>query len=113
MFWMWRDLLPNHLPGANPELRANINRTRLWAEAIRYAFPHIDDESGEVTFWRVAHLHRLRNQVSHVEPLLNTDVKSQIQEAFDLVASINPVLAECLTGISKVSTVLAHKPTTK
>ena len=113
MFGMWRDLLPNHLPGANPTLRANINRARLWDEALRHAFPHIPDTTGEVTFWRVAHLHRLRNRVSHVEPLLNIDVKTQIQEAFDLVASINPVIADWLTGISQVSAILARKPATK
>lgn len=113
MFGMWRDLLPNHLPGANPGLRANMNRVRLWEEALRYAFPHVDDENGEVTFWRVAHLHRLRNRVSHVEPLLDTDVKTQIQEAFDLVASINPVLADWLTGTSRVGEVLTRKPIMK
>ena len=113
MFGMWRDLLPNHLPGANPRLRANINRARLWNEALRHAFPHIEDVHGEVTFWRVAHLHRLRNRVSHVEPLLNVDVKTQIQEAFDLVASINPVVADWLTGISQVSAVMARRPEKK
>lgn len=113
MFGMWRDLLPNHLPGANPRLRANINRARLWNEALRYAFPHIEDVNGEVTFWRVAHLHRLRNRVSHVEPLLNVDVKTQIQEAFDLVASINPVVADWLTGISQVSAVMTRRPEKK
>lgn len=113
MFGMWRDLLPNHLPGANPNLRVNINRTRLWNETLRHAFPYVDDDSGEVTFWRVAHLHRLRNRVSHVEPLLNVDVKTQIQEAFDLTASINPAIADWLTGISQVSAVLARKPAEK
>ncbi|KGF01836.1 hypothetical protein [Actinomyces sp. S4-C9] len=113
MFGMWRDLLPNHLPGANPELRANINRARIWNEALCCAFPHVDDVNGEITFWRVAHLHRLRNRVSHVEPLLNVDVNTQIQEAFDLVASINPVVADWLTGISQVSAVIARRPAMK
>lgn len=110
MFAMWRDLLPNHLPDANPDALPNRNRARLWEEALRYAFPHVDDPDGSVTFWRVAHLHRLRNRVSHVEPLLDIDVKAQISEAFDLVASINPVIAAWLTGISKVSATLAKQP---
>ncbi|MFE1523801.1 hypothetical protein [Schaalia turicensis] len=110
MFGMWRDLLPNHLPGANPELAQNVNRTRLWNEALRNAFPHIEDEDGAITFWRVAHLHRLRNRVSHVEPLLDVNVKHQIQEAFDLVASIDPAIADWLTGVSRVGAELAKKP---
>lgn len=112
MFGMWRDLLPNHLPNANPDTRENRNRTRLWDETLREAFPYVHDPDGSVTFWRVAHLHRLRNRVSHVEPLLDIDVRAHIQEAFDLVASINPAVAQWLTGTSQVSAVLKRKPTT-
>lgn len=113
MFGMWRDLLPNHLPGANPEEDKNKNRKRLWDEALSNAFPHIDDVNGKVTFWRVAHLHRLRNRISHVEPLINVDVKSAIQEAFDLVSSINPSIEQWLSGISQVSDLLKHSPNRK
>lgn len=113
MFGMWRDLLPNHLPGANPEEDKNKNRRRLWDEALSNAFPHIDDVNGKVTFWRVAHLHRLRNRISHVEPLINVDVKSAIQEAFDLVSSINPSIEQWLTGISQVSDLLKRRPNRK
>ncbi|WP_270626881.1 hypothetical protein [Varibaculum timonense] len=41
------------------------------------------------------------------------DVKTQIQEAFDLVASINPVVADWLTGISQVSAIMARRPEKK
>lgn len=112
MFGMWRDLLPNHLPDANPETRENHNRMRLWDEALRNAFPNAKDPDGQLTFWRVAHLHRLRNRVSHVEPLLDMDVRAHIQEAFDLVTSINPTVAQWLTGTSQVSAVLRRKPAT-
>lgn len=112
MFGMWRDLLPNHLPDANPETRENHNRMRLWDEALRNAFPNAEDPDGQLTFWRVAHLHRLRNRVSHVEPLLDMDVRAHIQEAFDLVTSINPTVAQWLTGTSQVSAVLRRKPAT-
>lgn len=112
MFGMWRDLLPNHLPDANPDTRDNQNRMRLWDEALRDAFPNVEDLDGSVTFWRVAHLHRLRNRVSHVEPLLDMDVRAHIQEAFDLVASVNPAVAQWLTGTSQVGAVLKRRPAT-
>ena len=109
MFGLWKDLLPNHQPGAGNALE-NVNRKRLWDESLRVAFK-IDDPDGSVTFWRIAHLHQLRNRVSHMEPLLNLQIKDLINDAFALIRSIDESAADWATGISKVSAVLNQRPT--
>lgn len=108
-FGLWKELLPNHLPGAGHGSE-NLNRDRLWAEALIQAFPNENDPDGSATFWRVAHVHHLRNRVSHMEPLLNIDVKDRVQDAFDLVRSINRDVANWVTGGSRVAELLRRKP---
>ena len=39
MFGMWKDLLPNHLPDAQPDKTENKNRLRLWEDSLHQAFP--------------------------------------------------------------------------
>lgn len=112
MFGMWKDLLPNHHPGANPSGPENLNRAFLWRNAIEKAFPNVNDPDGSVTYWRVAHLHQLRNRVSHMEPLLNVNVADRVREAFDLVRSIDLDVANWVTGGagSQVAAVLKLRP---
>lgn len=109
MFGMWKDLLPNHAPDAGDDQR-NHNRARLWEEALEAAFPHAEDPTGADTYWRVAHLHRLRNRVSHMEPLLTLDVRAHVNDALSLVRSIDPAVGEWLSGISRVGYVLTQRP---
>lgn len=110
MFGMWKDLLPNHMPDADPDKTENKNRVRLWEESLINAFPHINDPDGEQVFWFVARLHRLRNRVSHMEPLLNIDVSEEVNQAFDLLRSIEPVVAAWVTGGSRVSEIVGRRP---
>ncbi len=108
-FGLWKDLLPNHLLNAGNN-QANRNRNRLWDEALQNAFPEGNDSSGELTFWRVSHVHHLRNRISHMEPLLKINVKEEVQMAFDLLLSINSTVAAWVTGGSRVSSVIASCP---
>lgn len=110
MFGMWKDILPNHAVDANPNELANKNRTRLWQEALSYAFPHAEDPNGKETYWRVFHLHGLRNRVSHMDSLLNVDVGSHMKDAFDLIESISPDLRSWLSGTSTVTSILRERP---
>lgn len=110
MFGMWKDLLPNHMPGAEPTKTENLNRVRLWEESLCNAFPHITDPDGEQIYWLVANLHRLRNRVSHMEPLLNIDVVKETNQAFDLLRAIDPVVADWVTGGSRVSEIVKRRP---
>ena len=109
MFGTWKDLLPNHAPDAG-DAQPNLNRERMWREALQYAFPHVSDFDGEKTYWRVAHLHLLRNRVSHMDSLLNIDVDDRIQDAFDLVGSVDPALRDWVTGLSRVSQIYGLRP---
>lgn len=108
-FGLWKELLPNHLPSAG-NATENANRLRLWNEGLRNAFPGVQDSDGEITFWRVAHLHELRNRVSHMEPLLNVDVKDRTDDAFKLLQSIDGVVANWVAGGSQVQSVLNRRP---
>lgn len=109
-FGMWKELLPNHAPNASAEATENKNRQRLWRDALVFAFPQANDSNGCKTYWRVVHIHHLRNRVAHMEPLLTVDVQDKMRDAFDLVRSIEPVVADWLTGASKVSQVLKQRP---
>ena len=110
MFGMWKDILPNHTPQSNLNSQKNRNRTQLWKEAVCQAFVYSEDPDGRKTFWRVYHLHGLRNRVSHMDSLLNVDVSDTINDAFNLVESINPQLQQWLSGTSTVRSVLRERP---
>lgn len=110
MFGMWKELLPNHAPGASHTATENKNRARLWEEALRHAFPHQADPDGQLTYWRVAHVHGLRNRVSHMEPLFGVDVRDIIRDATSLINSIDPDVANWATGLNRVSEVLKRRP---
>jgi len=108
-FSLWRELLPNHVPGAADNAE-NRGRQVLWNEALMRSFPHADDPRGEKTFWRVTHLYGLRNRVSHMEPLLDLDVADLAGEAFDLLRSIDRDVANWVSGGSKIAEVLRRRP---
>lgn len=109
MFGLWKDLLPNHKPEAGNNTE-NANRERLWEDALEAAFPNVHDPDGSETFWRVAHLHQLRNRVSHMEPLLNINVNRSLEDAFNLVQSIDDDIAAWVSGGSRVAAVMKRKP---
>lgn len=108
MFGMWKDLLPNHDPNSSSNNRSNRNRRLLWNEALSKAFT--DDPDGEKTYWRVTHIHYLRNRVSHMESLLDIDVNDQIREAFALIHSIDPQVANWVTSTNRVPEILRRSP---
>lgn len=110
MFGLWKELLPNHWPDSGNTIE-NGNRIRMWKEALESAFPNVTDPDGELTFWRVSHVHHLRNRVSHMESLLNVDVLDVVQDAFDLLQSIDRDVANWVTGGSKVKPIFKERPT--
>lgn len=110
MFGMWKELLPNHAPNASDSATENQNRKRLWEEALIHAFPHEADPEGINTYWRVAHIHSLRNRVSHMDSLLEVDVQDIMRDAFALTRSIDPDVGNWVTGSSRVSEVLKKRP---
>ncbi|WP_258184308.1 hypothetical protein [Microbacterium foliorum] len=111
-FGLWKELLPNHLPGAADPSNSTVNANRefLWTDCLEAAFPNEADADGRITFWRVAHLHLLRNRVSHMEPLLDVDVADRIQEALALVRSIDRDVANWVSGANRVPVILRDRP---
>jgi len=109
MFGLWKDLLPNHVDNAG-DATSNSNRARMWNEALINAFPNVADPSGEVTFWRVARLHGLRNRVSHMENLLGVDVPERTRDIFDLVGSISEPARDWATGLNRVTSTYRSRP---
>lgn len=110
MFGMWKDLLPNHTPEASGTIYKNINRERIWVEALQFAFPYVSDTDGATTFWRVTDLHRLRNRVSHLEPVFDEDLPFLMREAFGLMKSIEPVVADWDSNFNRIPDLLKARP---
>lgn len=109
MFGLWSQLLPSHIEGAR-DSQVNRSRDELWEECTQKAFPHIEDPTGRVTAKRVANLVALRNRVSHMESLLDTNIQSLMRDAFALVSSIDPPVAAWLTGTSQVASIIKKRP---
>lgn len=109
MFGLWKDLLPNHAPGAGQN-QANANRKRLWDDALVHAFPNTVDPEGVTTYRRVTRLHKLRNRVSHMETLLYTNIDDALADAFELVGSISEPAHVWMTGLNRVPDVVRARP---
>ncbi|MGP9784534.1 hypothetical protein ACT3UQ_18995 [Glutamicibacter sp. AOP12-B1-11] len=109
MFGVWKDLLPNHALNAGNN-QTNDNRQRMWEECLIKAFPHVVDPDGSTTYWRVVKMHKLRNRVSHMEPLLKLDVAEQLKDAFRIIRSIDHDVANWVSGTNKVPEVLRKRP---
>lgn len=107
---MWKDILPSYAVGVDIKKSENKNRLVLWNKAIKNAFPYADDPHGEKTYWRVSHVHDLRNRVSHMDSVLNIDILDITENAFALVESIDPVLGNWLMNISTINAVYRKRP---
>lgn len=107
---MWRDILPSYAVNADIKKSENKNRLGLWNKVVKNAFPYADDPHGEKTYWRVSHVHDLRNRVSHMDSVLNIDILDITENVFALVKSIDPVLGNWLMSISTINTVYRKRP---
>lgn len=109
-FGLWKDLLPNHDQGANPNEPRNRGRQILWEQALIHAFPNATDPTGADTYWQVSRLHHLRNRVAHMEPLLDIDVKHRVRDLLELVGSISIPTRNWLSGSNRVPAILKTRP---
>ncbi|MFJ3406926.1 hypothetical protein [Promicromonospora sp. NPDC090134] len=99
-FGTWRFLLPGRDPG----------RQLLWQEAIRQAFPGLGRPVRELVR-DVDRLHRLRNRVAHLEPLLVVAVVIlQLKAARRVLREIEPSAEMWLVSHQQVSGVAAQQP---
>ncbi|MFI6427673.1 hypothetical protein [Promicromonospora sp. NPDC050880] len=100
MFGTWRFLLPGRDPG----------RQLLWRDAIHGAFPGLRRPVRDLVR-DVDRLHRLRNRVAHLEPLLVVGVVSlQVKAARRVLREIDPAAEMWLVSHQQVSTMVAQQP---
>lgn len=104
-FGTWKALLPRSLPNGQLGHGAQVV---LWNGALQYAFPNHPDPS-VIGYW-VERLHRLRNRVAHLEPLLYTDVLGYHRTTARLLRAIEPRLGDWYAGTSRVPIIMAQRP---
>ena len=81
----------------------------MWKQALHAAFPGKAQSPLVVAYW-VARLHRLRNRVAHLEPLLGVDVMGYHRTAARLLTSIDPDIGSWYAGTSELARVLERRP---
>jgi hypothetical protein len=103
-FGTWAKLLPT----SDKSDKNYRGRQILWSGALHGAFPHRkNDPDGFGIAGRTARLHALRNRVSHMEPLLDVNVRARHNDALRLIGSISPEVRDWCAGMSRV--VEVHK----
>lgn len=104
-FGTWKLLLPRKLSSG---LLGRPAQVVLWNNALKYAFPHHADPA-VIGYW-VDRLHRLRNRVAHLEPLLDIDVMSYHRTTARLLRAIEPQIGQWYAGTSRVPVIHALRP---
>jgi hypothetical protein len=100
-FGTWRFLLPDHDAG----------RQLLWQQATSQAFPYLTSSS-TVLVNHVGRIHKLRNRIAHLEPLLDSAmVADRFVSVRAVVAAIDPITDNWIVSRQRVTSVLRNKPT--
>lgn len=105
-FGTWVKILPNKKDaqfGFGPSKQRG-----LWVHALKGAFPHHADPL-VIHHW-AQRLHRLRNRIAHVEPLISTDVISYHRTAARLLRAIDPTVGSWYAGVSRIPKVCKERP---
>jgi hypothetical protein len=99
-FGTWRFLLPDNDPG----------RQLLWSRSLSAAFPKLACAPADLVD-HVDHIHKLRNRVAHLEPLLNAGmVADRFGRMRTVLLAIDPSLERWLIARQRVTPVLRAKP---
>jgi len=98
-FGTWRFLLPDGDQG----------KQYLWTASLRGAFPYLkNSDAGLIS--RVDGIHRLRNRVAHLEPVLGTAlIRRQLRSIRFVLRSIQPDLTVWLDDTSRIGDVILTK----
>jgi hypothetical protein len=99
-FGSWRYLLPD----------GDAGKQYLWGAALASAFPHLTGDLNRFID-RVDGIHRLRNRVAHLEPILGaTVIRKQIRSIDFVLRAIDPNLDAWLHDTSRIDQVAAKSP---
>ncbi len=100
-FGFWTGFLDRRYEGHNAT-------TRLWPKLLVEVFPHIPvrlRNRGDISR-RFENIRRLRNRVSHHEPIWNwPDLLQEHAQILDALGWINPALAEATRGVDRFAAV--------
>ncbi len=103
-FGTWRFLLPPRTPSSDP------GKQRLWDDALTYAFPNRTRAAHELVA-DVDKVHRVRNRVAHLEPLIVPGQPTAYRIAMQqILADIDPAHAAWLGGAQRITSVEKSRP---
>ncbi len=99
-FGTWRFLLPDRDPG----------RQLLWHNALHHAFPQLVVTPSQLVT-QVDGIHKLRNRVAHLEPLLRSGiVERQFKAIRSVLTAVDPHVEHWLVSRQRLTTVLRLRP---
>ena len=87
-------------------------KLRLWEQGLNKAFPHMTRPHAELVAG-VDRIHRFRNRVAHLEPLIKTGLVNAAYAAMCRVTNdLDPGMRSWLEVQSRVNDVLSRAPGT-
>lgn len=99
----WRYLLPD-------TANSDPGKLLLWTQALSMAFPHRTRTRDQLVN-SVARLHRLRNRIAHLEPLLAAAPLRVALADVDLVlGEISPYAQQWVSGWQRTTAVITRRP---
>jgi hypothetical protein len=98
MFGFWRFLLDKKY------------QTRLWAPALRHAFPQLQPQRRVDVYEPVDRLYKLRNRIAHHEPIHHFGLVEHHADLLRVAGFIDPAVETWLAANSRVPRTLATRP---
>lgn len=84
---------------------------QIWSKNLRHAFPHLPTGIGRSDlFFRGGEVAKLRNRISHHEPLIKRNISQDYGTVIDFLAWLCPVKIDWIKANSRVPEVLRQKP---
>lgn len=97
----WRFMLPS---------TSDSGKQRLWADALVNAFPYLTRGPYDLVA-AVDRIHRLRNRVAHLEPLLRTtELQGVMSDVNEVLGDISPHTQQWVSGWQRVTSTIARRP---
>lgn len=91
-------------------LLARRYHATLWRTAVSHAFPCLRPKDRGAVEQPVIRLHKLRNRVAHLEPLLREDLLARRQDMLTVIGYICPDTRDWLDQRCRIPAVVAARP---
>lgn len=90
------------------DLTSNAYESTLWQDPLRHAFPHTRRSRRQI-FQALQSRRRLRNRISHHEPVHDRDLLLDHTRTVELIGRISPPVARWVDGRSRLRQVVADR----